>query len=507
MTLDFTLRDVALRPSDSDHPGPWDLTFRQGRLAFRRPAPEDRRPRLFAVPGFWDAHVHLLHLGLSRQRLDLGSVASRNELLSTLEAYARAHPEKGVLWAEGWDETVWQDASVPQQAELDLVVPDRPAILCRVCGHLALLNSRAAAQAALRWPDLDPRGVLTEERAMGLATIWPPTPAEREQALLDAQDAAMRMGIVRVSEMGSEGAVDAYLGLLKRGTLRGEVLLHFRPAQIELALRLREEGWLERNSLRLGGIKVFADGSIGARTAALAQPFADGAPAGRLLYGDTELAELLGRCRAHLLPVAVHAIGDAAIEQVIRVAERIAAQRGRQPGEWISLEHAELIDEAQLERAARIGMRLSMQPNFAVRWGQAGGLYDRALGGKRRARANPLRQVFDCGIALVFGSDGMPMDPALGLRGAIAHPEQASRLSADEAVGVYCGLRARGIREWAPRTPWDLGCENLVLFESDPANPDPRTGFRAEARAILQRREWVLAPSDDWRRQGVVHDE
>ena len=87
------------------------------------------------------------------------------------------------------------------------------------------------------------------------------------------------------------------------------------------------------------------------------------------------------------------------------------------------------------------------------------------------------------------------------------HPEQASRLSADEAVGVYCGLRARGIREWAPRTPWDLGCENLVLFESDPANPDPRTGFRAEARAILQRREWVLAPSDDWRRQGVVHDE
>lgn len=507
MTLDFTLRDVALRPADAECPSPCDLTFRRGRLTGKRLLPEERRPRLFAVPGFWDAHMHMLHFGLSRQRLDLGAAQSLEEALAALEAYARAHPEKAVLWGEGWDESAWAAARLPERADLDRVVPDRPVVLRRVCGHLAVLNSRAAAQAASRWPDLDPRGVLTGERAMALASIWPPTPAERETALLDAQAEALRLGIVRVSEMGSEGAVDAYLGLLKRGTLRGEVLLYFRPAQLDLALRLRDEGWLERENLRLGGIKVFTDGSIGARTAALREPYADGAGRGRLLCSDEQLAEILDRCVTHQVPVAVHAIGDAALAQVVQQAEGTLARRGPQASGWVSLEHAELVDEGLIERAGAARLRFSMQPNFIARWGGPGALYERALGAQRWARHNPLRRIWDAGVPLVFGSDGMPMDPVGGLRGAVEHPVAAARLTPDEALSAYSGWRASGVREWEPDASWRLGCDGLAIFERDPLDPGAGGAGPAPVRALLWRQQWILAPSDDLRRQGVVHDE
>ncbi|MFH1143463.1 MAG: amidohydrolase family protein [Candidatus Eisenbacteria bacterium] len=507
MTLDFTLRDVAVRPIEDEAPGACDLVFRGGRLVGRRASPPQTPPRLFAYPGFWDAHMHMLHFGLARQRLDLSGATSLEGALSALEAHAHAQPERTVLWGEGWDETVWPELRPPTSAELDRVVADRPVILRRVCGHLAVLNSRALAQAAARGPHLDPTGVVTEEQAMGLAAIWPPTPAERERALVDAQGEALRMGIVHVSEMGGEGAVDAYLGMIKHGALQTDVSLYFRPSQFDLALRLREEGWLDAGPLRCGGIKAFADGSIGARTAALREPYADAAGCGRLLLGDEQLRALLSRCLDARIPCAIHAIGDAACDQVIGQAERVAAAQGPVPRGWASLEHAELIDGPLLERAARIRLRLSMQPNFIARWGEPGGLYERALGPARWARLNPLRSVWEAGLPLVFGSDGMPMDPAVGLRGAARHPVAGFRLTADEGLAVYGGLREAGATEWEGESPWRFGCDRFVLFDRDPAGMAEPGAAALPARAILRRREWLVPPPEDLVRRGVLHAE
>ena len=502
--LDFTLRDVALRPGDEEPPV-CDLVFHNGRLSAKRPLADERRPRLFAHPGFWDAHVHMLHLGLRRQRCDLGGARSLDEALAIVAAYASAHPEKTALWVEDFDETAWPEARVPTGAEIDRVVSDRPCIWRRVCGHLAILNSRAAAEAAGRWSDLDPRGIVTEERAMALASVWPPTPQEREQALLDAQERALPLGIVRVSEMGSEGALDAYLGLVKRGTLRGEVRLYVRPGLLDAALRLRDEGWLGGGSLQLGGVKVFADGSIGARTAALRAPYADDPGRGRLLCSDAALQETFTRCLRAGVSCAVHAIGDAAIEQAIAQAERAAAAHGDVPRGWASLEHAEMIDGPQLERAGRARLGISMQPNFVARWGGPGGLYERALGAERWERLNPFRRAWDSGVPLVFGSDGMPMDPSVGLRGAVGHPLAASRLSAAEALTVYAGGRETGAREWQPDPPWQLGTDGLVLFERDPARAAEEKGAPLEACAVLRRGRWVVPPAETLRRSGVFH--
>lgn len=505
MSSDFTLRDVgAIVPGATATEG-FDLVFHAGRLARYVPAPPGHTPQLFLTPGFWDAHVHLLHVGLRRQRLDLSATRSLAEASAALERFAGEHRELPVLWAEGWDESAWTEARRPTREELDRVVPDRIVVMRRVCGHLAVLNTRALAGAAVRWPDLPADGVLTEERVMGLAALWPATPVERERALRDAQEAALRLGILRVSEMGSEGSTDAYLGLLKHGTLKLDVHLFFKPTQIDLALRLKQEGWLTQGRLHLGGVKLYADGSIGARTAALRAPYADRAGAGRLLYSDAELHQLFEQCRAHELPVAVHAIGDAAVAQVVAAAEAIVTRHGLPPHGWASIEHAELLDADLLERAVAVRLRFSMQPNFIARWGGPAGMYETALGPERWQQMNPLRAVRDAGAVLVFGSDGMPMDPALGLQGAVQHPVPASGLSVEEALELYYASRLLPSIGWDPDGQWTSGCRQFVLHEGDPrrlAGGDVRS---APVRGILRDGEWLLPPAEELQRRGVLH--
>jgi predicted amidohydrolase YtcJ len=505
MAPDFTLRDVVVAAAAPGEPGACDLIFRGGRLADVRHREPAARPRLFATPGFWDAHIHMLHVGLRAQRLDLGACTSLDEALSLLAQFAREHPEPGLIWAENWDDSVWVERRLPTRDELDRIVPDRPVVLRRVCGHLAIVNGRALEEAALHWPDVDPSGVLTEERAMRLASIWPPTPEERARALRGAQERALRMGIVRVAEMGSDGALDAYLDLAKHDALMLEVSLYVKPSQIDLALRLRGEGWLDRGRLRLGGVKLFMDGSIGARTAALRAHYADRAERGRLLYDDAALLEILTRCWDARLPVAVHAIGDAAIDQIVRGLETLVARGLHLDPHWASIEHAELLTTDLLERLAPLGVRLSLQPNFVARWGQPGGLYEQALGPERWAEMNPLRRALSSGVPISFGSDGMPMDPALGLLGAVTHPIEAQRLTITEALEIYYGHRVPPWTHWSPAEYWRLGCDSFVLYEADPQRLADGELGRAPVRAILWHGAWVQPPSDSLKRWGLVH--
>jgi hypothetical protein len=252
-------------------------------------------------------------------------------------------------------------------------------------------------------------------------------------------------------------------------------------------------------------VKLFADGSIGARTAALREPYADQPGCGRLLHADDELHAIFARCRQAGLRVAVHAIGDAAIDQTLRQLERLAAGSERPEPEWLSLEHAELLTGDLLERAAALGVRLSLQPNFIARWGQPGGLYEQALGHARWLEMNPLRRIFDADIAVSFGSDGMPMDPALGLLGASGHPLETQRLGVDEALDTYHGLRVAPWRHWDAEEYWRLGCDGFVLYEADPQRLAGGEIARAPVRGIFRHREWLQPPTESLFRWGLMH--
>ncbi len=506
MITDFTLRGVILLDFDIRRSEPCDLIFRNGRLAHMRPLAGEGESRLFLTPGFWDAHHHLLHHGLSARRCDLSACASLEEALDRLSAYVRAQTTgECVVWAERWDESGWTEPRTPTRADIDRVVADRPVVMRRICGHCAVLNSRAIEDARRHWGTFDDSGSATEEQALGLSTVWPPSAQEREDALLRAQDAAIAMGITRVNEMGGPSAAETYTTIEQRGRLKIDVRLFLPPDQMERAVELRRQGTFDGPRLRLGGIKLYTDGSVGARTAALREPYVDRTTAGELRFGDADLLAVMRRCRQADLRIAIHAIGDAAIDQVLRLLEQLAGEEGALPPGWVTLEHAELVDEAMLDRAQVLRVGLSLQPNFVARWGGEGGLYEHALGRERARRANPYRDVWDRRIPMFFGSDGMPMDPALGLKGAVGHPRAEQRLTAEEALSVYVGGRAAPEGLWEEEAWWQLGSAGAVLYDRDPLELADGDLSRAPVLGVLWRGQWILEPPADLFRSGVIH--
>ncbi len=495
MSSDFTLRGVMLRDASGIYPDRWDFDVRDGHLTQRRPSGDSRARCLYLTPGFHDAHVHLLHEGLARTRCDFSGCRSLTEALERLGDYCSAAPEEiTAIWGERWDESLWPERRAPGPEELDRIESRRPVVLRRICGHRAALNSEALRVASASLGPLDPGGQLVEEQAWGLAKLWPPSPTERRDALLAAQETAFGLGITRVSEMGGTGALETYRALARSGELRLTVLLYLRPTQIEEALDLREETRRSPSALRVGGIKIFTDGSIGARTAALRDPYADRRDErGLLLMSDADLRDCLRRCREHELPVAIHAIGDRALDQVIGELARLAGDAPL-PAGWASVEHAELVDEKLLEVSKRIGLTLSMQPNFVSQWDGPGGLYDEALGVVRRRRMNPFAEVRRRGIPLTFGSDCMPLDPALGLSGAVHHPEPASRLDPSEALSVYLGCDQRHPAAGLRAGWWERAPDGFVLYREDPLRLSGGRLAEAPVAGVWWRGGWVREP-------------
>jgi len=483
-----------------------DLAFLSGRLSRITPQPTCAGPRVYVTPGFSDAHHHLLHLGLTAARCDFSACDSLAATLDRLADHLRELPgESGIVWGERWDESRWPERRGPSRAELDALAPARPLALRRICGHRVALNSVAAREVEARLGPLGPGGEPTEGQALVLGTVWPPSGPELEQALTEAQEQAIAMGITRVGEMGGYGALDTYVALARRGALKIAIDLFVPPTELDRALELRAQGAFDSPQLHLAGVKLFADGSIGARTAALRRPYADRETMGELLLTDEQLLAHLRRCLAAGLPAAIHAIGDAAILQVLAQVARLGAESGHLLPGRVRLEHAEMIDEEMLARAAALGVDISMQPNFVAQWAGPGGLYETALGRERTLAMNPFRSVWAQPVAFVFGSDGMPMNPALGMQGAVEHPQEQQRLTPGQALGVYLGARAVGGALWRQEDWWQLGCTGAVLYGADPLELAGGDVKRVPVLGVLWDGAWLLEPTAESYRTGVVH--
>ena len=190
--------------------------------------------------------------------------------------------------------------------------------------------------------------------------------------------------------------------------------------------------------VRLVGIKAFLDGSLGARTAALGEPYADD-PAdpdnrGMLLYTDDQLRALVREAESRDLPLFLHAIGDRAVGAALDAFAEEAAKgnplRHR-------IEHLEYATSEQLDRMKELGVVASMQPNFIVQWGGLGRMNEARLGPERSRRLEAIRDVWGRGIPLAFGSDCMPFGPLYGLQGAVHHPAEEQQLPPVVALRAY----------------------------------------------------------------------
>ncbi len=423
----------------------------------------------YIIPGFVDAHVHLRALALKDVRCDLGGARSLRELIDTLARFAVDGCGDGAVVGVEWDESGWEDASFPTRVQLDAVSTTRPVYARRICGHVGVVNTAflRTLEAPARFVDPD-TGLLTEAAVEVANHLSAPPP----QTVSDSMEGAIRtlhaLGITAIHDIVTPGGIDAYLSGVRRSRvpLRIDALL---AGSIDELMSLRERAAdIHPDWFRAVGLKLFSDGSIGGRTAAMHEPYADADTRGELLLDAAEMRSTFRRCAGQGLVCATHAIGDRAVAEVLAALDGVDTS-----GRLFRIEHAEILGEPELEGIVKSGVVLAMQPNFVRSWGGEGGMYHRRLGSDRWSRANPFRTLESRGVDFVFSSDGMPPGPLFGLRGATHHPVPGESIGAMSALDRYTG-HTRAAVKLAPGRPADFVAltGNPLVADTDSVDVD-----------------------------------
>jgi predicted amidohydrolase YtcJ len=416
------------------------------------------------VPGFNDAHVHFADGGAALTAVQLNDATSLKEFVKRIADYA-AHAPKGEWIRSGnWDETKWTPAALPTRQDIDAVTPNNPVSLDRYDGHMIIVNSKVLALAGITAKTVDPPGGVIVRDSAGNPTgalkdaaielvdhVAPvPTTAQRRRIIENALHEAASHGVTSVQDMTLDyGDLAVYSQLLREGKLTvrfyGAPLIEKVSDQAKLGIG-RAFG---SASLRIGAVKMFADGSLGSRTAYFFEPYTDEPNNRGLLFKDmlplSRTRERLQLADAAELQVCTHAIGDAAISTVLDLYQEIEKRDGPRDRRW-RIEHAQHMAARDFERFAQLHVIASVQPYQAIddgRWAEA------RIGHDRASRTYAFRTFIDHGVRLAFGTDWpiAPLDPLLTLYAATTRatldgkysqgwfPEQ--KVSIQEALAAY----------------------------------------------------------------------
>ena len=412
------------------------------------------------MPGFIDSHGHVMALGFQSLTLDLSGAKSLLEALAMVKAYAEANPSRRWVIGTGWNHEAWGMRRFPNAADLDAVLPDTPVWLERVDGHAGWANSAAMKLAGITAAAKSPAGGRIEMEAgqpSGLfidaakalieKVVPAPLPKERDLAFSKAQQALLAQGVTAIADMGTTlDDWQVYRRAGDRGNLRVRIISYAAGIDAMLiAAGSEPTPWLYDGSLRMIGVKFRLDGALGSRGAWLKAPYAD-APGetGLPLLSGSQLRNQMSRAAMDGFQVAVHAIGDRANAEALDAIDELA-ETYKGDRRW-RIEHAQIIDPADLPRFARNGVIASMQPLHETSdWRMAEARMTR----DRLSAAYAWRSMLDNGVPLAFGSD-VPVEPANAFAGITAAmtredgtgepfggwmPEQ--RISLEEALKAY----------------------------------------------------------------------
>lgn len=448
------------------------------------------------LPGFIDAHGHVMGLGFGALSLDLSGARSLDEAKAMVAAYARANPNRKWITGRGWNQEAWGLGRFPTAADLDSVVGDRAVWLERADGHAGWANTAAMREANVTAATASPAGGRIEksgnapsgvfvDAAMQLIerAVPKPLPKERDAAFLEAQQALLANGITAVADMGT--TVDDWLSYRRMadiGAMRVRVMSY--AAGVDTASQIGGKGptpWLYDDRLRLGGVKIYLDGALGSRGAALKAPYTDAAgEKGLSFLSDTQLQNQMSRAAMDNFQLAVHAIGDQANSQVLDAIQVLNATYGGDR-RW-RIEHAQIVDPNDLKSFGKYGTIASMQPTH-----QTGDrtMAEARLGPNRLTGAYAWKSVLDNGGKLAFGSD-FPVekpDPWAGWAAAFTrqdangqppggwHPEEAvTREQAWWAFtggAAYAGFAEKNFGNLAPGQKADF-----IVVDRDPLTVD-----------------------------------
>ena len=369
-----------------------------------------------AFPGFTDAHVHLTGVGQQAMLLDLVGVESIAAMQQRLRDYAGAHPQ-GPIIGRGWIETHWPERRFPTRADLDAIVSDRPVVLERIDGHAVVANTAALALGQIENGTADPAGGRIERDASGAATgmlidnaanlvqsrLPAPTPEQMRQALAEGARLYASRGWTGVCNMSTSGAeAQLFADLAAAGEMPLNANLYLTPGDSGPVF---ERGpYVDDTGLvHVRGVKLYMDGALGSRGAALLQRYSDAPGDGLLVTPVEEIRAMLLRARERNVQVATHAIGDRGNRLVLDAyrdvfggnAEALRAARWR-------IEHAQVVSPEDLPRFAEMGVIASMQPSHAIsdlHFAPA------RLGAGRLGGAYAWKALLDSGAHLAAGSD------------------------------------------------------------------------------------------------------
>lgn len=418
-----------------------------GADALEKQFPQARRislPQATLVPGLIDAHGHVMGLGWSLLQANLVGTGSKQEILAKLREFEKALAPGAWLTGSGWDQNDWPEKAFPTAADLDAAFPDRPVWLERIDGHAGWANSAALKLAAAKQPKLldaawhpdggrieringKPSGVLIDG-AMPLVTavIPPPDEATRERALTAALDAAVRNGLTGVHDMGVSRED---LALMRKFADAGKLPLRidtYADGDGKALADLCEHGLYRHpgGRLEMRGVKLYTDGALGSRGAALLEDYSDDhGNRGLLVTEPAALEAAMRKAKECKVQVATHAIGDRGNRIVLDTYEKVLGAQAKGDHRW-RIEHSQVVSLDDIPRFAQLGVIASMQPTHATSdmpWAEE------RLGAQRILGAYAWQRFLASGTKLALGSD-FPVesvDPRLGLYAAVTRQDRA----------------------------------------------------------------------------------
>lgn len=412
--------------------------------------------RKFIVPGFIDAHVHLLMGGNALLSVELRDAATKEEFVSRIAAHAKKLAPNAWIVEGNWDHTLW-GGQLPTKEWIDAITPENPVAVYRIDGHMILANAAALKIAGIdkntpdvpngeivRHSDGTPTGILKSEAMyLVLNKIPPLSKAEKERAIKKAQAYLLSQGVTSIHDVDSLG------GFAIVQKMKTEDALKIR---IYAAQPLHKWNSLQANDrvankwLKNGLVKGFVDGSLGSHTAAFLDPYTDTkGDSGIFINDPKDIYQWITEADKLNLQVTVHAIGDRANKSLLDTYEQLIAERG-QSDRRLRIEHAQHLAPEDIKRFADLGIIASVQPYHAIddgRWAEA------LIGPERIKTTYAFKSLLDANATLVFSSDWpvAPASPLIGIYAAVTRrtvdnknpngwvPEQ--RISVDQALFAY----------------------------------------------------------------------
>jgi predicted amidohydrolase YtcJ len=458
------------------------------------------------TPGFIDSHVHLVDGGASLASVQLRDAATPAEFSRRIaEFVGEVEPDEWIL-AGAWDHESW-GGELPHRRWIDEATPNNPVAVSRLDGHMLLANSRALELAGVdqatseveggtivRDADGTPTGIL-KDNAMNLVleVIPPPSPATLDRQIDAAQRYLIENGVTTAHDMGEWSHLEAYRRAKNSGRLRLRLyslvpLATWERLRDDVAVHGRGDEWL-----RTGGLKGFMDGSLGSHTAAFLDPYTDQPEDRGFLINDlADMRSWVEGADAAGLDIAVHAIGDRAIRDILDIYREVARANGDRDRRF-RIEHAQHIHRDDLGRFATQSVIASMQPYHAIddgRWAE------KVIGRERSQTTYAFRALIESGAQVAFGSDWYvaPASAVEGIYAAVtrrtldgAHPngwvpEQkltvAQALTAYTRAGAYASFEEDRKGRLAPGLLGDL-----VILDRDLTTITPED--LASARVLV----------------------